>query len=75
LGDRIAPRSLGSSFRWLWAATVAGNLGDGLLLAVAPLLVASPTSDPFAIAGGSCTTRGSFAAADLATFRVRTLRS
>jgi len=50
LGDRIAPRSLGTSFRWLWAATVAGNLGDGLLLAVAPLLVASLTSDPFAIA-------------------------
>ena len=50
LGDRIAPRSLGNSFRWLWAATVAGNLGDGLLLAVAPLLVASLTSDPFAIA-------------------------
>ena len=49
-GDRIAPRSLGTSFRWLWAATVAGNLGDGLLLAVAPLLVASLTSDPFAIA-------------------------
>ena len=50
LGDRIAPRSLGTSFRWLWAATVAGNLGDGLLLTVAPLLVASLTSDPFAIA-------------------------
>jgi MFS family permease len=50
LGDRIAPRSLGTSFRWLWAASVAGNLGDGLLLAVAPLLVASLTSDPFAIA-------------------------
>ncbi len=50
LGDRVAPRSLGTSFRWLWAATVAGNLGDGLLLAVAPLLVASLTSDPFAIA-------------------------
>jgi len=50
LGERIAPRSLGTSFRWLWAATVAGNLGDGLLLAVAPLLVASLTSDPFAIA-------------------------
>jgi MFS family permease len=50
LADRIAPRSLGTSFRWLWAASVAGNLGDGLLLAVAPLLVASLTSDPFAIA-------------------------
>ena len=50
LGDRIAPRSLGTSFRWLWAASVASNLGDGLLLAVAPLLVASLTSDPFAIA-------------------------
>ena len=50
LGDRIAPRSLGDSFRWLWAATVAGNLGDGLLLAVRPLLLASITSDPFAVA-------------------------
>jgi MFS family permease len=50
VGDRIAPRSLGDSFRWLWAATVAGNLGDGLLLAVGPLLLASITSDPFAVA-------------------------
>jgi MFS family permease len=50
VGDRIAPRSLGNSFRWLWAATVTGNLGDGLLLAVGPLLLASITSDPFAVA-------------------------
>jgi MFS family permease len=34
----------------LWAATVVGNLGDGLLLAVGPLLLASITADPFAVA-------------------------
>ena len=50
LGARIAPRSLGDSFRWLWAASEASNLGDGLLVAVGPLLVASITSDPFAVA-------------------------
>jgi MFS family permease len=50
LGGRIAPRSLGDSFRWLWAASEASNLGDGLLVAVGPLLVASITSDPFAVA-------------------------
>jgi MFS family permease len=50
LGERIAPASLGTSFRWLWGGTIASNLGDGLLLAVAPLLLASITTNPFAIA-------------------------
>jgi MFS family permease len=50
VGERIAPASLGTSFRWLWGGTIASNLGDGLLLAVAPLLLASITTNPFAIA-------------------------
>lgn len=50
LGERIAPRSLGTGFRWLWSAAVAGNIADGILLAAAPLLIASLTSDPFPVA-------------------------
>lgn len=50
LGERIAPRRLGTDFRWLWGATIAGNLGDGVLLAAAPLLIASLTTDPLAVA-------------------------
>jgi len=50
LGERIAPRRLGTDFRWLWGATIAGNLGDGVLLAAAPLLIASITTDPLAVA-------------------------
>ena len=50
LGDRLAPPHLGTDFRWLWSSAAVGNLGDGLLLAAGPLLIASITTDPFAIA-------------------------
>jgi MFS family permease len=50
LGDRLAPPDLGTDFRWLWSSAAVGNLGDGLLLAAGPLLIASITTDPFAIA-------------------------
>jgi len=50
LSEAVAPHRLGRAFRWLWASSIAGNLADGLLLAAAPLLVASLTSDPFAVA-------------------------
>jgi MFS family permease len=53
LSDRIveavAPRRLGSSFRWLLSATVVNNVGDGVVLAAGPLLVASQTRDPFLV--------------------------
>ncbi len=47
--DTVAPRRLGSSFRWLLSATVINNAGDGIALAAGPLLVASQTRDPFLV--------------------------
>jgi MFS family permease len=47
--DTIAPARLGSSFRWLLAATVINNAGDGVAIAAGPLLVASLTRDPFLV--------------------------
>ena len=45
----IAPPRLGSSFRWLLAATFINNAGDGVVVAAGPLLVASQTHDPFLV--------------------------
>jgi MFS family permease len=47
--DILAPRRLGSSFRWLLSATVINNAGDGVAVAAGPLLVASQTRDPFLV--------------------------
>jgi len=47
--DIVAPRRLGSSFRWLLSATVINNAGDGVAIAAGPLLVASLTRDPFLV--------------------------
>jgi len=47
--DTVAPRRLGSSFRWLLSATVINNAGDGVVIAAGPLLVASLTRDPFLV--------------------------
>jgi hypothetical protein len=43
--------ALGGGFRRLWVATVASNLGDGLVLAAFPLLAASVSRSPKAVAG------------------------
>lgn len=48
--DAIAPRRLGVGFRFLLGSSWATNLGDGVVLAAAPLLVASQTDDPRLIA-------------------------
>jgi MFS family permease len=50
LVDRLAPPSLGSAFRWIWASSAASNLGDGIVLAASPLLVASLTRSPLLVA-------------------------
>jgi MFS family permease len=50
LADLIAPSRLGRSFRWLLASSWVTNLGDGITLAAGPLLVASQTRNPLAIA-------------------------
>lgn len=52
LADVLIPGKLGRPFRWLVGSAWASNLGDGILLAAGPLLVASLTSDPRLIALG-----------------------
>ncbi len=49
LTETIAPSRLGRSFRWLLASSVVTNVGDGIALAVGPLLVASQTRDPLLV--------------------------
>lgn len=50
LVEVVAPARLGRSFRWLLSSSWVSNLGDGLVLAAGPLLVASQTHDPFLVA-------------------------
>jgi MFS family permease len=49
IAEILAPARLGSSFRWLLAATLINNAGDGVAIAAGPLLVASQTRDPFLV--------------------------
>lgn len=53
LGDLIAPRRLGPDFRWLLASSWTSNIGDGIALSAAPLLIASLTSSPLLVAAGA----------------------
>ena len=48
--EAIAPARLGASFRWLLASSWISNLGDGISIAAAPLLVAATTRDPLVVA-------------------------
>ena len=50
LAERLVPARLGRSFRWLLASSWVTNLGDGITLAAGPLLVASQTHNPLAVA-------------------------
>jgi MFS family permease len=52
LGELIAPRRLGRDFRWLLASSWTTDIGDGIALSAAPLLIASLTSSPVLVAGG-----------------------
>src|SRR6266550_4799576 len=45
----VMPARLGGSFCWLWSASTLTNIGDGIVLAAGPLLVASQTRDPFVV--------------------------
>ena len=47
--ELLLPARLGMPFRRIFAAAGASNVGDGILLAAGPLLVASLTRDPFLI--------------------------
>jgi predicted MFS family arabinose efflux permease len=50
LAETVAPRRLGSGFRWLLAGFWTSSLGDGIALAAGPLLVASQTDDALLVA-------------------------
>lgn len=52
-GEWIAPGRLGRDFRWLLASSWTSNLGDGIALSAAPLLIASLTSSPILVAAGA----------------------
>jgi MFS family permease len=47
--DAVLPERVGPQFRWLWSASALTNIGDGIVLAAGPLLVASQTRDPFVV--------------------------
>lgn len=47
--EALVPARLGRSFRWLLAASIVTNIGDGIAIAAGPLLVASQTRDPFLV--------------------------
>ncbi len=47
--ETVTPARLGTSFRWLLAAAIVDNIGDGVVLAAGPLLVASLTRDPLLV--------------------------
>ena len=49
-GSVVAPERLGRNFPWIWSSSTISNLGDGVVLAAGPLLVASITKEPFAVA-------------------------
>ena len=53
LVETVFPRRLGISFRWLVASSWATNLGDGLMMAAGPLLVASQTRNPLLVAAAA----------------------
>lgn len=45
----VAPERLGRPFRWLLSSSSITNLGDGVIVAAGPLLVASLTADAFLV--------------------------
>jgi predicted MFS family arabinose efflux permease len=47
--ELFVPARLGRSFRWLLAASIVTNIGDGIAIAAGPLLVASQTREPFLV--------------------------
>lgn len=51
--DTVAPPRLGTGFRRLLVSSWLSNLGDGIAVAAGPLLIASLTHNPLAIASGA----------------------
>ncbi len=50
LVEAVLPARLGIPFRWLVGSSWTSNIGDGIILAAAPLLVASETRQPLLVA-------------------------
>ncbi len=50
LVETVLPARLGGGFRWLVGSSWVTNLGDGVLIAAGPLLVASQTRNPILVA-------------------------
>ncbi|GEL94096.1 MFS transporter [Cellulomonas composti] len=48
--EKLVPARLGTGFRWVLGSSWSSNLGDGIVLAAGPLLVASRTDDAFLVA-------------------------
>ena len=48
--ETVFPARLGTGFRWLVGSSWVTNLGDGVLIAAGPLLVASQTRSPILVA-------------------------
>ncbi|MDQ2815490.1 MAG: MFS transporter [Actinomycetota bacterium] len=53
LAELVVPSRLGRSFRWFLASSWVTNLGEGITLAAGPLLVASQTHYPLAVASAA----------------------
>jgi MFS family permease len=53
LVETVFPERLGRSFRWLVLGSWVSNIGDGLMLAAGPLLVASQTREPVLVAAAA----------------------
>ena len=51
--ETLLPARLGTGFRWLLGSSWLTNLGDGIVLAAGPLLVASMTDDARLVALGA----------------------
>lgn len=49
LVETLLPARLGISFRWLVGSTWVANMGDGIMIAAGPLLVASQTRSPILV--------------------------
>jgi MFS family permease len=50
LVEVVVPARLGTQFRWLLGSSWISNIGDGIILAAGPLLIASETRQPWLVA-------------------------
>jgi predicted MFS family arabinose efflux permease len=58
LVETVLPARLGTGFRWLVGSSWVTNLGDGMLIAAGPLLVASQTREPVLVASAMLALQG-----------------